>query len=221
MLKRDVLQHLSEGEVMQFFLEELPPVDKADVEQHVERCETCAQELEALYEADASFPVQEWAAREPEVAAARRKRLGEEPLESFLQRMAGRAAHLWQAFLDLGATPAPGQPLVARAASEGTVEWVDDKSEGSNFSFSAAISRETGDIVFRIDSRLIELEDWLVEIGDEGWRRGAPLARLGEYLFAEIKVTRQERDSIPTGLKFGIRGTPHVAAGPPPSTADH
>src|SRR5512143_3685870 len=151
MANRDVLQHLSEAEIMGFFLEELADEEQADIDAHLERCEECAQELESIYEADATFPTEAWEARRPGVIESLRARMSQETLAPFFERVAGKAARLWQAFVDLGRPSLAPEPPVARAATD-DVEWIEEKSDGANFTFSAAISRETGALVIRVDS---------------------------------------------------------------------
>ena len=74
-MSRDPREHLTEDEVLDFILEELPAAAAAAVDQHLERCITCVQQLEDFYTAQEAFPAAQWATQRHAFVATLRQRL--------------------------------------------------------------------------------------------------------------------------------------------------
>jgi len=60
-MSRNLQKHLTEDEFIGFVLEELPEEMEKGLDQHLEHCEACAQELEDFYTTQNEFPEEEWA----------------------------------------------------------------------------------------------------------------------------------------------------------------
>lgn len=78
-MSRSIKQHLTDEEFVSYVLGDLPSDVEREVDAHLEWCRRCAGSLNDYFEAEESFPAQEFEATREEFVAMVRQKMGMEP----------------------------------------------------------------------------------------------------------------------------------------------
>lgn len=148
-MARDLHKHLTEDEVIGFVLEDLPAEAMERVDQHLEQCVYCAQQLEDFHTAQEEFPAARWATQRDAFVASLRQQIFGTPQPEVRQHL---AALLQQATASLQVLF--GRPLAWRASTDGEErrrvwEW---QSQDGTLSGHAVLARN-GDLTVRFVSK--------------------------------------------------------------------
>lgn len=75
-MSRPIDQHLTDEEFINYVLGDLSPDAEPDIDAHLERCPECTLSLNEYFEAEESFPAEEFEAHREEFTAMLRERIG-------------------------------------------------------------------------------------------------------------------------------------------------
>jgi hypothetical protein len=174
--------HLTEDEFVSFVLEDLPEELEQEVDGHIERCISCAQQLEDFYTAQEQFPAEEWAAQRNAFVAGLR------------QRVFGTRT-LLISWPDVAFGIAAQAPTVEDGQVEtehGTLRW-------------RKVKDQVGNLTVRFGSHAMELEGRRLRLTAGNLQREVVLGRVApNQVGVEIFITRDERAQLPEDVALSV-----------------
>lgn len=182
-MSRNPRKHLTEEEFLGFILEDLPTETAEVIDQHLEHCVACAQQLEDFYAAQEEFPTRAWAAQRGAFVATLRRQIFDRP-------------SLWEglrAFLESFSYPLALAPQFATSAP------LDVESEDGTYGAFVEEARN-GDVIVRLDSTVTELEGATICLQVGKWQRDVCLTRVADdQVGVEVVISRSERAALSPG----------------------
>lgn len=185
---RDPKKHLTEDEFIDFILIDLPGGEAEAVDQHLEQCVVCMQELEEFYEAQEQFPAQRWAAERSAFIARLRSKIFDRPTP--LEKL--------KTFLESISFPAS----LAKQFSTKRPDPLDFESEDRSHGFFVE-EEFNGDMIVRFDSTATELEGITIRVFASDWHKDVRLERVNDtQLGAQVVISNDEIGSLPPKALF-------------------
>lgn len=197
-MTRNPQAHLTQDEFIGFALEELPDELEKELDQHLENCVSCAQQLDDFYTAQEEFPAEAWAAQRGAFVAALRQQIFGTPLRMRLGDALRQAKESLQALF-------AREPAWAAAAydEERRKIW-DWQSRDGTLSGHAVLERN-GDLTFRFASTELGLHGAGFNLRLGSLRREVVLRRVSETeVGTKVVIPRHERPSDATAVSFDV-----------------
>jgi anti-sigma factor RsiW len=184
-MKRNPHRHLTDKELVNYVLEELSEEAEEALDQHLTRCEACAQQVEEFYTAQDAFPAAQWATQRNAFLSALQQRL----VSSLpaVQRMLARLRD----FL------APVSYRLALAPQFGTRRepWDCESEDGR---FGVFVREVNGDVTVHVSAQGTALEGVMLRFSAGTWHHDVSLERVADnQVRATLLLARDARAALP------------------------
>lgn len=189
---RDINQHLTEDELIGFYLEDLPEEEAKAVEDHIECCVNCAKELESLYTDKEDFPAEQWAKDRDAFVAKLRKKIFPSPPEIWKEKLRSFLEQVYYEVAPAGVAFKTREPI---------------DFESDNTRFGVFIDEESnGDLNVYIDSKVLELEGEKIHCSAGKWHKEVQLAKVTDtQLGAKCTISKKDYENMAPGTVLYLK----------------